>query len=263
MKPHSSIATLVAVCAVLVAISAAPLRARPWTNAQGQTIEAELVAVKGEVAVLKMANGKTYDVPLATLSAADQAYAKEQAARSAQPAGSPASPGEPSSAAAEAPSASGPSVFKELLDGKLVAVDGKRVGKYEMASEPEYYAFYFSASWCGPCKQFTPQLISFYKENPGAKKAFEVVFVSRDNSEDDMEEYMTADGMPWPAIRFRDVERMKEINRYAGKGIPCLVLVDREGKVVSDSYVDGQYRGPTAVMREMGTLADKKVAAAK
>ncbi|MCB1077429.1 MAG: redoxin domain-containing protein [Verrucomicrobiae bacterium] len=224
-----------------------PATARTWTNAQGKSIEAELVSLKGEsgseTAVLKTANGQTFDVPLASLSAEDQAYAKEQAA--ATPAKAEESAGEPS-------------VFKKLLDGKLVAVDGKRVDKYEMASEPEYYAFYFSASWCGPCKEFTPSLVSFYNENPGAKKAFEVILVSRDSSEEAMEDYMKEDKMPWPGIKFRNIERMDEVNRYAGNGIPCLVLVDRQGNVVSDSYVNGDYRGPTAVMREMEALAAKK-----
>lgn len=219
--------------------------ARTWTNNQGRKIEAELVEVKGDNAVLKLANGQTHQVPLASLSEADQSFAKEQAAKVTEA---------PKAAAAE------PSIFKKLLDGKLVAVNGRRVGKYEMEDEPEYYAFYFSASWCGPCKAFTPNLISFYKENPGAKKSFEVILVSRDHSEEAMEAYMTEDAMPWPAIRFRDIDRMKEVNRYAGSGIPCLVLVDRQGKVVSDSYVDKQYRGPTAVMNEMAKLAGKKVA---
>lgn len=226
------------------------LQARTWTNSSGKAIEAELVELKGaagsEVAVLKMANGQTYDVPLASLSDTDQAFAREAAAEMAK---SPAAePGKPS-------------VFKDVLDGKLVAVDGRRVVKYEMAEEPQYYAFYFSASWCGPCREFTPKLISFYNENPNAKKTFEVIFVSRDNSENAMEDYMTGDNMPWPAVKYRNVERLDEVRKYAGNGIPCLVLVDREGKVVSDSYENGNYRGPSAVMRDMENLASKKIAA--
>jgi hypothetical protein len=40
-----------------------------------------------------------------------------------------------------------------------------------------------------------------------------------------------------------------------GRGIPCLVLVDREGNIIADSYVDGQYRGPTSVMEKMKELS--------
>ncbi len=63
--------------------------------------------------------------------------------------------------------------------------------------------------------------------------------------------------MPWPAVSFRSVDRLKEITKYSGSGIPCLVLVDREGKVLSDSYEGKTYVGPTKVMNDMGKLAAK------
>ena len=231
-------------CLFCLLLLATPAMASPrtWTNQSGKTVEAEFVALNGETLVLKGDQGKTYEIPLASLSEADQSFAKEQAT-------------------ASAPTSTGtPSVFKDLVEGKLVSVAGKRVSKFEMAEEPQYYAFYFSASWCGPCKAFTPKLISFYNENPGAKKTFEVIFMSRDNSEGDMEEYMKEDQMPWPAVRFRDADRIDEITRYKGKGIPCLVLVDRQGKVIADSYVNGQYMGPTSVMEKMAELAQSTAA---
>ena len=70
------------------------------------------------------------------------------------------------------------SVFKSVLKGKLVALNGKRVGRYEMAAEPNYYAFYFSAHWCPPCRAFTPKLVEFYNAQEGKKKNFEIIFVS-------------------------------------------------------------------------------------
>ncbi len=242
--------------ALAAALFPSSLSARVWTNDQGNKIEAELVELKGaadqQVAVLKMANGRTYDVPLASLSEADQAYAKKQITEMDKA----------ESDGVSSEESSGPSVFKKLLAGKLVVSDGKRLSKYEMEKEPEYYAFYFSAGWCGPCRQFTPSLISFYQENAEAKKTFEIIFVSRDNGEKEMENYMAEEKMPWPAIKYRYVSRMKEVTKYLGPGIPCLVLVDRQGKVVADSYVNGEYVTPASVVRKIEALiAGKKVAA--
>lgn len=214
---------------------------RTWTNQAGKTIEAEFVKLEGDTLHLKGSTGQSYEVPLSSLSEADQTFAKEQSS-------APAKPAEPAS------------IFKESIDGKLVAVEGKRVSKYEMAEEPQYYAFYFSASWCGPCRAFTPKLIEFYNSNPGAKKTFEVIFMSRDNSEGDMEDYMTKDKMPWPAVRFRDANRIDEITNYKGRGIPCLVLVDRQGTVIAHSYEGSNYVGPTSVMNKMGELAQSTAA---
>jgi len=223
--------------------------ARDWTNASGKTIQADLVEVKGtataQIVVLKTAGGQTYNVSVNQLSAADQAFLKEQAAA-----------GKPSIAAPAEKQA--PSKFKEMLDGKLVALNGKRVGKYEMAEEPTHYAFYFSAHWCPPCRAFTPKLVSFYNEQAGKKKQFEIILVSSDNSEDEMEEYIKTESMPWPAIAYRSLERMKEIQKYSGNGIPCLVLVDREGKVLSHSYEGQTYVGPTKVMNDIPGMTAAK-----
>ena len=68
-----------------------------------------------------------------------------------------------------------------------------------------------------------------------------------------MEQYMTAFKMPWSALSHNKA-RSREVVQYAGNGIPCLVLVDKDGKVISDSYVKGQYVGPGRVMHELKTL---------
>lgn len=51
---------------------------------------------------------------------------------------------------------------------------------------------------------------------------------------------------------------MKEIQKYAGTGIPCLVLVDREGKVLSHSYEGQTYVGPTKVMNDIPNMTAAK-----
>jgi nucleoredoxin len=234
--------------ALIVGLTAFTGVAREWTNEAGKKIQAEFVEVKGaegsEVVVLKTAGGKNYDVPLKQLSAADQTFVSEQAKKT---------DAKPAAAAEKTEAAATKSIFGDMLKGKLVAVDGKRVGKYEMAAEPKFYAFYFSASWCGPCKEFTPKLVEFYNASEGKKKDFEVIFVSRDNDEKAMEEYMAKDKMPWPAITYRHLDRLKKVQEFSGKGIPCLVLVDAEGNVVSHSYEGTNYVGPYKVMDDIKT----------
>ena len=52
-------------------------KAQNWTNQAGKTIVATLLKVDGDVALLRMANGKVYKVPVASLSAESQARLKE------------------------------------------------------------------------------------------------------------------------------------------------------------------------------------------
>lgn len=49
---------------------------RDWTNTAGKTISAEMVSLSGNDITLKMENGRTYTLPLDSLSAEDQTFAK-------------------------------------------------------------------------------------------------------------------------------------------------------------------------------------------
>jgi nucleoredoxin len=113
---------------------------------------------------------------------------------------------------------------------------------------------YFSAYWCGPCRKFTPNLVSFYNKNAAAHPEFEILFVSNDKSASMMESYMRDMRMPWPAVSFDKVAGIEALRKYAGSGIPCLVVVDETGKVIFDTFAGKSYRGPDAVVSELEQL---------
>ncbi|MBX7207800.1 MAG: prolyl oligopeptidase family serine peptidase [Verrucomicrobiaceae bacterium] len=54
--------------------------AREWTSADGKKLQADFVSLSGDQVVLKLAGGKTVNVPLARFSAEDQVFVKEQSA---------------------------------------------------------------------------------------------------------------------------------------------------------------------------------------
>lgn len=103
-------------------------------------------------------------------------------------------------------------------------IKGKLTGP-EVKEAPKYVAFYFSAHWCPPCRAFTPKLIEWYKEFKPKHPNFELVFVSADQDEAAMKEYMTSTGMPWPAVKY-DQREDKAFTDLGSDGIPYLVLVD-------------------------------------
>ena len=140
------------------------------------------------------------------------------------------------------------------LKNDLVALEGKRVHRFDDAplANAKYFAVYYSASWCGPCKLFTPKLVEFYNRTKPAHPEFELILVSSDYTEPDMEAYMKTDAMPWPALDFRKGATGKHVlTSYRGRGIPCLVFLDANGKVLSHSYVGTSYVGPGKVMADI------------
>ncbi len=145
--------------------------------------------------------------------------------------------------------------FAAKLHGHLVALGDGHVKPFDAAtlSGVKYWAFYYSASWCPPCRAFTPKLVEFYKTFKAQHPNFELIFVNHDEDADAMEAYMKTDSMPWPAVRFDDIGST-QANKYCGPGIPDLVLVDEKGKVLADSFNGQDYRGPEAVIDDIQSL---------
>lgn len=144
------------------------------------------------------------------------------------------------------------SAIGQMLAGKLVHLEkaGLQPVKTERLAGVKFYAIYFSAGWCPPCREFTPGFVDAYGKIREIYPEFETVFVSNDRSPAEMFAYMRDDRMAWPAVRWDQIRGLRGINHYAGSGIPCLVLIDAEGKVLSDSYRLGRYVGPDAVLEE-------------
>jgi nucleoredoxin len=120
---------------------------------------------------------------------------------------------------------------------------------------------YFSAHWCPPCRKFTPNLVAYYNKVTAAHPEFEIVFVSNDKSALAMEGYMRDAQMPWPALSFDKVAANPALTKYAGSSIPCLVVVDENGKVISDTFSGKTYRGPEAVLADLDQFFAGKTSA--
>ena len=150
-------------------------------------------------------------------------------------------------------SASAENTIHPSLKDNLVISKGKKLEKFDDSAlaETKYYALYYSAAWCGPCRAFTPDLVKWYKRHKSKHPEFELIFVSSDRSEEEMAKYMKEDDMPWPALAFDKKKSTSAITKFSGRGIPCLVLIDDAGNVISHSYDGQNYIGPRKVLADM------------
>ena len=101
------------------------------------------------------------------------------------------------------------------LDGKVVLVD-------------------FWATWCGPCIAELPNVLAAWEKYHD--KGFEVVGVSLDTDREALEAFLKERDIPW-TILFETPEGegwQHPLATYYGiTGIPTVILVGRDGKVVS------------------------------
>lgn len=118
-----------------------------------------------------------------------------------------------------------------MKDVKLV--NNKKEEKSFADLAGKVFGLYFSAHWCPPCRGFTPQLIETYKKVQEKGKAFEIIFVSSDRSEEGYNDYFK--DMPWLSIGF-DAEKKQELTQVFGvQGIPTLILFDEKHKIISSN----------------------------
>ncbi|PYK42194.1 MAG: hypothetical protein DME46_12025 [Verrucomicrobia bacterium] len=150
----------------------------------------------------------------------------------------------------------GPNSIADAAKGNLVRLEnGNLVSGYdEEIAQKQIYGLYFSAHWCGPCRKFTPQLVAYYNQIAHDHPEFEIIFVSADKSADGMTTYMQESSMPWPAIEYSKLANVPTLQKYAGRGIPDLVIVDASGKVLADTYVSGKYVGPAKVLDDLSAI---------
>jgi nucleoredoxin len=153
----------------------------------------------------------------------------------------------------------GPNVIGEAVKGDLVRISNGglvRADDESLASK-KLIAVYFSAHWCPPCRKFTPELVDYYNRVAPQHPEFELIFFSLDRSNYAMQNYMVETKMPWPAIDYQKLENKQAIKKYAGRAIPCLVLLDSTGKVISDTFAGSEYIGPGKVLADLDAIFSK------
>jgi nucleoredoxin len=140
-------------------------------------------------------------------------------------------------------SASSEEVGKITLPRELLNADGSPVSSDQLKGK--YIGLYFSASWCGPCRTFTPKLVKFRDQHI---ENFEVVLVGSDGSEKAQANYMKKYKMPWLALKNQS-EKARELSLSLNvEYIPYVIVLDPDGNVVTKKGKEDIARlGPDAL----------------
>lgn len=141
------------------------------------------------------------------------------------------------------------------LQGKLVDAKGQAVPPAQL-SATRLFAVYFGAGWCGPCRQFSPGFVDSLSQKLAQNPYLSVIYLSNDKTPAAMQSYMQKVQMPWPGVRLEAWSRDPALMAYAKGMVPQLVILDRHGRVLADSFQNDRYVGPKGAFQELLRLLD-------
>jgi len=108
----------------------------------------------------------------------------------------------------------------------------------DVVKDTDVIGLYFSADWCGPCREFTPELVNYYKRiTQKRKKKFKIIWISRCRSyETYIQFFISKFDASWYALPLEDASGVigqTLSNLYKVKGIPSLVFLDDVGNIIT------------------------------
>ena len=116
------------------------------------------------------------------------------------------------------------------IEGTLL--DGRRFDPASLAGKVVLVDFW--ATWCGPCVAEIPHVLALHEKYHD--RGFTVVGVSLDEDLDALEAFVAERELPWPILVDAQTPNGGTsllATRYGISGIPTMILVGRDGNVIS------------------------------
>jgi nucleoredoxin len=237
------------------------LSARHFADSFDSTVEKQLVQLGADRSLIDALRSGAYRLSPSEMAAAKEKLTQEeqrdvlsaeQSRGSGPPQQSAPAPERPTPPAAVGT----PGATYQLLKGDLVYWHQGTLSHFddEALENKKLYLFFFSANWSPQGRKFTSQLVEYYNRVAPQHPEFEVIFFSADRSPFGMETYMGQASMPWPAVDYEKLGSKAAIQNNFVRGLPCLILVDGSGKVLSNSYGTEKNLGPERVLADLDKI---------
>lgn len=116
-------------------------------------------------------------------------------------------------------------------DFTLNTPDNKPISMHEYIKGKKLILIDFWASWCAPCRKEGENVKAIYEDYHS--KGFDVLGVSLDNKLEAWKEAIQKDGITWGQVSDLQGWKTPIAKLYDFSGIPCLYLVDGNGRIVA------------------------------
>lgn len=110
----------------------------------------------------------------------------------------------------------------------------ERIALSDYAVKNKYIVLHFWASWCAPCRQNMPELVSVYDKYKN--HGLEIVSLSIENDKNQWTRAINELGMNWPQMSDLSGWDSRNLKAYDITAIPQLILIDKEGYIINKTY---------------------------
>lgn len=119
-----------------------------------------------------------------------------------------------------------------MFDLKSLNIINKDNQQFNL-DDKKIIGLYFSASWCPPCRKFTPVISTLYEDMIEYYDDIEFVFISSDKSNIEFNEYW--DKMSFPALSYEYRDKKEELVKLYDVGpIPALIFIDTNRELITN-----------------------------
>ena len=204
---------------VLLMLSASFAQARTWTSADGsQTFEGDLRRYNAATEMVTVVvDGSPITFPTLRLSEGDLAFLKEHEEN--------LSKSDPTEASEER------LVETQVRKAKLHRFDGKRFRRAELEEPPEYYFFYFSASWCAPCRSGAKKMVEKYEASVPENSTIAMIHISLDQDDEAANQWASEENFPWLTLLPGDRQRSDLMQYKTTNSVPEAIVYRANGEL--------------------------------
>ena len=117
-----------------------------------------------------------------------------------------------------------------VISFTMADINGRQVSVADEFAKHEITIIDFWASWCGPCRQEMPNLVSLYGKYKD--KGLGIVGVSLDEDGGQWTEAVSSMNMTWTQLSDLQGWHNSAAQMYGIQAIPFTIIVDKNGKVL-------------------------------